>query len=307
MNGVYNRVAGDDDAQIGDAFGAKIGGGTQGGSEIQIGERRNEAAVHFFGEGAKLVKGAEAGFDVSNADFFLKCDESSGKGGRGVSLNEQPIGADFAKDRGQGLEDARGKFERGLVVLHEIQIVIGRDAKNAKHLVEKVAMLRGDTDMRFNAGGASSVNDGSHFDGFGTRAENGEDAHELFVRRGGEERVRDAMGQDRPIVRLDKAVPGRLPSHVASLYERIGPGGGIWFREKHVGPSETLPRFERRRDDDFATGGIFNDFDLKRKVRAGGDALGENADIERVEIGSNFGGMDAACSDDAVRAIGGEN
>lgn len=77
-------------------------------------------AVHFFGEGTMLVAGTKAGFDVADADFFLEGDEGGCKSRGGISLNEEPIGADFVENGGKSFENTGGEFERRLIFLHEI-------------------------------------------------------------------------------------------------------------------------------------------------------------------------------------------
>jgi hypothetical protein len=178
---------------IGYAFGAKIGCGASGGCEIQVRDTADEMAIHFFRKWAEFVARAEAGFDVTDADFFLKGYKRGGESSRGVALNEEPIGTNFAKNGGKSFENAGCKFERCLIFLHEIQIMIGRDGKDTKHLIEHVPMLGGYANVSFHVCGASGANDRRHFDGFGTCAENGEDAHELGVRGRSEKSVRDAI------------------------------------------------------------------------------------------------------------------
>lgn len=180
----------------------------------------------------------------------------------------------------------------------------GRDAEDAEHLIEHAAMLSGDADVSFDVCGAGSANDGRHFDGFGASAENGDDAHELFARGWSEERVRDASRKNRPIVRLDKAVPIGLPTEIARLDEGVGPSCRIWLGENNVGPSEAFPGFERCGNNDFAAGGIFDNFDLKGEVGAGGDALGKYAGVENIEIDGDFRGRDSAGGDYVVFTVG---
>ncbi len=292
-----------DDARFGDSFRTKIRGRAIGRGKIQVRNGRNQAPVHFFGERPELVAGAESGFDVGYANFFLEPHERSGKCGRRIALHEKPIRADFAKHVRKRFEYASGEFERGLVFLHQIQIVVGRDAKNTQHLIEQVAMLRGYTNMRFDMLSARGADDRRHLDGFGTRTENSDDAHELFACCGSQKRVRDAIGQNRPIVRLHKTIPIGLPSQRARLHERVRPRGGVWLREKYIRPGEPLPRLQRIGNNQFSAGGIFYDLDLEREVSTRGDALGEDADVESVEVRRDFRRRNSASCDYIVFAI----
>src|SRR5215470_3863226 len=136
--------------------------------------------IHFLGKWPEFVASAKAGFDVADANFFLKGDEGCSEGSRGITLNKKPIRADFAENSGKSFEDAGGEFERSLIVLHKIQIVVGSDGEDAQHLVEHVTMLRGYADVGVDLCRAGGTNDRRHFDGFRSGTENGDDAHELF-------------------------------------------------------------------------------------------------------------------------------
>src|SRR5579859_2390092 len=112
--------------------------------------------------------------------------------------------------------------------------------------------------------------------------------------RGREERLRDASGKDRPIVRFNEMVPIRLPGDGTCLDEGIAPGGGIWLREEYIWPAKPLPCLQRRGHDHFAAGRVFDNFDLKGEVRPWREALREDAHIKCVEVRGNFGRCNAA-------------
>src|SRR5215467_4043256 len=190
---VHNSVSGENDTRTWYAFGAKVGSGTRGRHEIQVGEWRNEMPVHLFRKRAVLVAGSEAGFDVPDEDFLLKGNEGRGKGRCGVTLNQEPVRPNFSQDSRKGFKNAGGEFQRSLIFLHEIQIVVWGDVKDTQHLVQHVPMLCRDADVHFDVCSPSGANNWRHFYGFGTRAENGDDAHELSLVGRAEQRVRNAI------------------------------------------------------------------------------------------------------------------
>ncbi len=74
-------------------------------------------------------------------------------------------------------EDGGSDLRQCLVRLHQIQIDIGFDAEQIQYLVEHFAVLGCGADERLDARGAGqALYDGGHLDGFGPRADDGEDS-----------------------------------------------------------------------------------------------------------------------------------
>ena len=72
VQGVDGGVSGDEDMARVDTFAHQVGAAAAGWSEMIRGNGAGELAVHFFGEGAVDVAGAEPGFHVTDGYLLIK-------------------------------------------------------------------------------------------------------------------------------------------------------------------------------------------------------------------------------------------
>ena len=129
------------------------------------------------GNGCQRSPRAQARLDVADAAARIEGGQGRRRDGGRVTLDEHPVGPLVEQDRLEPSQHRRGDLGRRLVVLHDVQVVVGLDAEDAQHLVEHVAVLGGDADATGDAIRVAGelANDGPELDGFGAGAEDGQD------------------------------------------------------------------------------------------------------------------------------------
>ena len=71
-------------------------------------------------------------------------------------------------------EDSRRDLREGLILRHDVEIVVGNDLKKLEQIVEHATVLRGHADAMDDIGvRLQRVDDRGHFDRVRARAENG--------------------------------------------------------------------------------------------------------------------------------------
>ena len=124
------------------------------------------------------VAGPQARLDVADAHAAVKRGQRGSHRGRRVALHQEPVGLLARQDRIQVREDAGGELARRLVRPHQVQVDVGCDLEEREDLVEHLAVLcgRAHDDAR-SALFAQPVDDRSHLDGLGARADDDEQLH----------------------------------------------------------------------------------------------------------------------------------
>jgi hypothetical protein len=213
-----------------DAFANKIFIAVGRGSEQQVGELVGEQTINFFGHAA--VAGAQAGFDVADADRELGTDESGGDGGVDVTIDEDEIGPEFEQDWFE-----RNHHRRGL-----LRMRAGANAKVAiglRHfqLLKKyighggIVVLAGVDQSLADAGvRGQSAQHGGGFHEIGTGTNDVEDVHAVSVQR---ELYRVLFNGNAVLTGLggnERSILFRQGHHVRRMcegaVEGIGKGGG---------------------------------------------------------------------------------
>jgi hypothetical protein len=151
------------------------GGGR--GREMQVADGIGQLAIDLFREGLVLVPSAQAGFDVGNFDALIESRQRTHQRRRRIALHQHPVGFFLRKHAVELHECAGGDLGQRLICRHQIQVVIRRDGKEREHLIEHLAVLSRDADHAREFAGmlAQRLDDRGHLDGFGARAEDGED------------------------------------------------------------------------------------------------------------------------------------
>ena len=98
-----------------------------------------------------------------------------GHGGR-ITLDEHPVWPLVEQDWLESGQDRCRDLGRGLIVLHDVQVVVGLDPEDVQHLVEHVAVLGGHAHAAGDSIGMAGelANDRTELDGFGTGPEDGQ-------------------------------------------------------------------------------------------------------------------------------------
>src|SRR5882724_2258234 len=88
LQGIDDRVASDEDAGFGNAFGEQSGAVSRCRGEVICGDLGNDAAVHLLGKRAERIAGTQACLDVADRDAVVKAGEGGGERGGGVALDQ---------------------------------------------------------------------------------------------------------------------------------------------------------------------------------------------------------------------------
>lgn len=109
---------------------------------------------------------------MANRHLQIEAGQCSSKGCAGVTMDQNHIGLLLFQYRLDACEDAAGDIKQGLPLLHDGQIVIRLHMKGFQHLVEHLTVLAGDANQRPQVfPGLEFVNQGAHFNSFGTGSE----------------------------------------------------------------------------------------------------------------------------------------
>src|SRR5579863_8148476 len=133
-NGIDAGVAGDGDLAVVDSFGAQVGGGPRGGGEVQRGEAADHHAIHFLGKRLAHIAGSQAGLDMAYGNSGVECRECAAKGGCGVALHQDQIGAVVLQYRLEGREHETGGGGERLTRAHDVEVVFRFNGENLEHL-----------------------------------------------------------------------------------------------------------------------------------------------------------------------------
>ena len=111
-----------------------------------------QPAIHLFRPGRVNVASPQTCFDMRHRDFLVEGGKCSGKGRRGIALNDQPIRLQLLQIRLQSGEYPYCHIGQGLPGLHDIKIDIRLEPENFQNLRRHFPMLPGiaqhDLDIR---------------------------------------------------------------------------------------------------------------------------------------------------------------
>ena len=115
---------------------------------------------------------------MTDGDLHIEAGERGNEGSGSIAVDENNVGLHFFEDFADAFEDVDSNIKKGLLILHNGKVVIGRHVKGAEHLIEHLAMLAGDAEGNVEFGTLLQFkNEGTHFDRFRTGAEN---KHDFF-------------------------------------------------------------------------------------------------------------------------------
>lgn len=177
--GVYAGVAGNPDLGLGLALGEEVLLAGLRGGEVVLAHDVYRLAVELLGPGAVDVVRAQARLDVAHGDLQVEACERGGEAGRGVAMDKDDVGPLVLEDRLELEQHVARHVEQRLAGLHDRQVVVGRDAEGAQHLVEHLAVLagHGHDGLELIRARLQLVGERAHLDCLRTGAE---DEHYLF-------------------------------------------------------------------------------------------------------------------------------
>lgn len=148
-------VAGGEDAPVGLGLVEEVLPGGLGGREVPPADDVDGLAIELLGPGTIEVSGAQPRLDVPHRDLEVERRQRRRERRSGVAVDEHRVGALLLQD-GPDLKQHVGRdVEERLAGLHDVQVVVGRDAEHAQHLVEHLAVLARDADHRLELLGPS--------------------------------------------------------------------------------------------------------------------------------------------------------
>ena len=178
---VDDGVAGDKDLAA-HGLPAQILGVGGGGGEVQRGDVPDEGAVHLLREGGVFVIGAQAGLDVTDGDLVVKRRKRAGEGRRGVAVDEHQVRLCLLQHRLHAQKRTRRDGREGLLLLHDVEVVVGVQAEDLHHGVEHLAVLTGQAAQALEAlARGKRLHQRRHLDRLRARAEDGHDLNSLHA------------------------------------------------------------------------------------------------------------------------------
>ena len=157
-----------------------------GRREVEARDDAQQPPVRLLRPRRGEVAAAQTGLDMRDVDARVERGEPRGHGRGRVALDDDDAGRAFVDDAPHFDEHARGDVRQRLIVLHEREVEVRRDAEQREHLVEHLPMLAGDAhaDVERRRVAPQFRNDGSELDGLGARTENEEDSDGHRANRG---------------------------------------------------------------------------------------------------------------------------
>jgi hypothetical protein len=146
VQGIDDRVAGNQDAPLGDPLIEQVLAGPLGRSQVEVGNDSHHPAVHLLREGLPLVVGTQAGLHMGHCDSRIKGSQGCSSGGGGISLDYYPVRLLSPQERLQGRQYGGGNPAGCLVWLHEVEVIVRDNGKELEHLVQHLTVLAGNTD-----------------------------------------------------------------------------------------------------------------------------------------------------------------
>ena len=129
------------------------------------------------------VPAAQARLHVGDGNLAVVGGERTGHRGSGVALDYHPVRLLRIEHFADTGEQGRGQSVERLVRLHKVEVVVGHDARDLKHLVEHAAVLPGHAHAAVEPGvRPQRMDQREELDGFGAGAEDGEDLTRVHPR-----------------------------------------------------------------------------------------------------------------------------
>ena len=146
LQGVDGGVARHPDLLSGVLLRQQVVFGQYGRSKIIRRDDVDRLAVEFLRPGRVDVARPQAGLNVADGDMHIEAGQRGGEGGGGVAVDQNDVRLDLAQDLLDPQQHGGGDVEQILLLLHDGQIVIRHDGKNAQDLIEHIPVLAGDAD-----------------------------------------------------------------------------------------------------------------------------------------------------------------
>ena len=151
--GIYDSVAGYPDTAL-NGLAPKVFGVAFRWSKMKGGELAGHTTVHLLRPGAPAVEGTKSGLHVAYGDMRIKGRKRGGEGCSRISMDEDESWLLLLVNRGKAVQDAGGDVRKALPALHDVEVVLRRDAELTKDAVKHFAVLCGDADNAFKLGPA---------------------------------------------------------------------------------------------------------------------------------------------------------
>lgn len=84
---------------------------------------------------------------MTDLDLLIESSQCGGEGGGGISVNEYVVRLLLLQHVFQPAEHAGGDVVEGLPAFHDVEVVVHRQMEEIDHLIEHLAVLRGEADL----------------------------------------------------------------------------------------------------------------------------------------------------------------
>ena len=153
-HGVDAGIPGNPDPALRYTFAAEIVCGAPGRGEMKRGQFSGKDPVHLFRKGLGEIAGPESGLNVANRNLVVEGCEGAAERGSGIALHNYKLRFLCCEDRFKSRHDPGGRMAERLALSHDVEVVLGLNAKDGENLIEHRPVLRGHThpDIEFGEG-----------------------------------------------------------------------------------------------------------------------------------------------------------
>jgi hypothetical protein len=178
LQGVHHGVAGEEDAAGRHALGPQQLRGQGGGREAELGHQIDDAPVRLLRKRPREVAGPQARLHVADGNPPVEGGEGAGHRRRGVALDEEQVRRLAGEHPVQLGESPRREVVEALILPHQVEVEVGTQGEDRRHLIEHLAVLRGGAEDRREELGMPSqlAHHGRHLDELGPGAVEHHDA-----------------------------------------------------------------------------------------------------------------------------------
>src|SRR5690606_4865721 len=113
------------------------------GGKVEVGHEAGNAAVQLFGKGRQQVMAAQARLHMANVDAAIEGAEGCNLNGRGVALDQDPVGRQRLESLVDAVEESAAEGRQGLAMLHYLELEIRREPEVCQRSLQHFPMLAG--------------------------------------------------------------------------------------------------------------------------------------------------------------------
>ena len=133
---------------------------------MHVSNNRYKMSIYLFGPWRKTISRTQAGFDMCDRYLVIVPHKTRGNGRRRIALHYNSIGRIVLNPRRQRGQDTTSHVSLSLIALHDVQVNVRDDLKEAQHLIEHLSMLprHANPNIKIVPSGLNGLDDRSQLD-----------------------------------------------------------------------------------------------------------------------------------------------